>query len=472
MVLTNRIRRIHFVGIGGAGISAEAFLMSDMGYEVSGSDLQLSSTTDALQMRGVDIHQGHSSAYVKNAHLVVYSTAIPSDNIELRTALEIGVPVLDRISFLSYLMNNKFGITVSGSHGKTSTSSMIATIFYLADKDPSVAVGGFVDKLFGNARLGQSKYFICEGDESNNSFLKLSTTVCVVTNIDDDHVYYHKSMDNLKRSFLQFINQIEPDGLAVVCTDDANVLELIPRIKTRCLTYGVNADATFTAKNIRLEKMESWFDVHDKTRGKLGSIHLSIPGLYNVQNALAAIAVADFCGVDFGIAAYALENFPGVHRRFEKLAEVDGITIVDDYAHHPTEISSLLSATRNGSARRIRVIFQPHRFTRSKQLAERFPDAFRNADEIVLTEIYSAGEAPIEGIGSQYLFSFFRQSYPAESIRCLPKKEEVLDYFKKTMKTGDFIMTVGAGDVYRVGLELAEFLRLTRGPKNGDGKLF
>ncbi len=440
-------------------MSALAKLMVDMGYEVSGSDLTETSTTRQLAAYGVKVYYGHNAGFIRTADLVITSTAIPPDNEEVAAAEDLNKPRLNRIDFLSYLMKGKFGITVSGSHGKSSTSAMISYIFFNAEIDPTFVVGGLLNGFLSNSRLGKSNYFICEGDESNNSFLEFATTVGVVLNIDDDHIDFHKSITNLQNSFIKFINQRAPDGVSVICMDDAGVREIYPKLRTRLITYGVDADdVDYRAKNIRIADFTTRFDVVHKARGELGSVHLPFPGRHYVQDALAAIAVSEFCGISFDKAAVALETFPGVHRRFDKVASKDGVLVVDDFAHHPTEIAALLKAARASGTKRIRAVFQPHRYTRSKLMAARYPEAFDYADEIILTQLYGAGEAPIAGIGSKYLFRHFEERFPESRIKLIEDTDEIVDYLKNTMHPGDVVLTVGAGDIYRVAYALKEFL--------------
>lgn len=459
MVLTKRIKRIHFVGIGGAGVSALARLMLAMGYEVSGSDISLSPITDELHEAGAIIFEGHHPRQVRRADIVIISTAIPEDNTEVVEAKAQGLPVLNRIDFLSYLAQRKFSISVSGSHGKSTTSAMIAVIFYYADLDPTIVLGGRVKHLFGSSRLGHSEYFICEGDESNNSMLRFAPRLAVVTNIDDDHLDFHKSLDNLKASFLDFLNNENPDGTCVFCADDPVLRSLVPGITKPRFTYGISEDADYRAENLDLHADFTRFTVVQQDGTALGEITLRLPGIYNVRNALAAIAVSQRCGIDFGKAAFALENFPGVSRRFDRVLEREDVLIIDDYAHHPTEIKALLDTVASFRKRRLRVVFQPHRYTRSQRLAAKFPQAFAAADEVILSDIYSALEEPIEGISTEYLYSFFERQYKPGKVKVILKLPEILTYLRKTLKSGDIIMTVGAGDVYRVAYELADHLK-------------
>jgi len=478
MVLTKRIKRIHFVGVGGAGVSALARLMLAMGYEVSGSDITPSPVTEELREAGAIIFEGHHPRQVRRADIVIISTAIPQDNVEVVEAKAQGLPVLTRIDFLSYLAQRKFSISVSGSHGKSTTSAMIAVIFYYADLDPTIVLGGRVKHLFGSSRLGRSDYFICEGDESNNSMLRFAPRVAVVTNIDDDHMDFHKSLDNLKASFLDFLNNPNPDGACVYCADDPVLQSLAASITKPHLTYGLSDGADYRAENLELQPDFSRFTVVQADGSRLGEITLRLPGIYNARNALAAIAVSQYCGVDFGKAAFALENFPGVSRRFDRVLEREDILIVDDYAHHPTEIKELLDTLGGFPNRRLRVVFQPHRYTRSQRLAAKFPEAFASADEVILCDIYSALEEPIEGISTEYLYSFFERRYKPGKVKVILRPSEVLTYLKRTLKSGDAVVTVGAGDIYRVAYELADYLKERKMPLkakmeekgNGEGE--
>ncbi len=465
MVLTKRIKRIHFVGVGGAGVSSLANLMLEMGYEVSGSDLVPSVVTQGLKAKGALIFDGHDARHVRRADLVVISTAIPETNVEVVTAKQMNVPVLSRIDFLSYLSERKFCISVSGSHGKSTTSAMIAVVFYYADLDPTIVLGAQVKHLFGSSRLGKSEYFICEGDESNNSMLRFSPKVAVVTNIDDDHLDFHGTLENLKLSFHNFLNNGNREGISVFSLDDPILREMSPSIKKTAITYGLSEEADFRATNVKLRLDRSTFKVIKRGYGELGEVTLRTPGTYNVRNALATIAVSDYCGIDFGTVAFGLENFPGVRRRFEKLLDREDVTIIDDYAHHPSEILALMEAVSVYKDRRVRVIFQPHRYTRSQRLASKFPHAFEMADEVILTDIYSAFEAPINGVTSEYLYSFFERELEPDRVKLMLNQKDALKYIRDTISYGDVILTVGAGDIYFLGYELQGILKDFKLPK-------
>ncbi len=459
MVLTKKIKRIHFIGIGGAGVSSLANLMLEMGYEVSGSDLTTTQLTQGLKSKGAVIFEGHDARHVRKADLVIMSTAISEDNPEVVAAKQMSVPVLSRIDFLSYLSERGFSISVSGSHGKSTTSAMISVVFYYADKDPTIVLGAQVKHLFGSSRLGKSQYFICEGDESNNSMLRFGPRIAVVTNIDDDHLDFHGTLNNLKNSFLNFLNNDNREGISVFNIDDQILRELSTKVIKPKITYGLSEDADIRAIDVTLKPEHSHFKVYKRNFGQMGEVTLRQPGIYNVRNALAAIAVSDYCGIDFGAIAFGLENFPGVRRRFEKLLDRDDVMIIDDYAHHPSEIAELIEAVTTYKGRRIRAIFQPHRYTRSQRLAAKFPNAFTKADEIILTDIYSAFEAPIDGITSEYLYSFFERVFEPERAKLMLRMPEICNYIKETTRHGDIILTIGAGDIYLLGYELQQHFK-------------
>lgn len=455
-------KRVHFIGVGGAGVSALARIMLQMGKEVTGSDLGSSSVTDGLVKLGATIWKGHDERYVRHADMVVYSTAVKPGNPELDYARERGMTLLTRIEMLSYLASRQDSIVVSGSHGKSTTSSMIATAFIAADKDPTVVLGSELLKGIGSARLGKSKIFICEGDESNNSILEFKPKVSVVTNIDCDHMDFHGSLANLKESFIRFLNAPGKGGFSVVCTDDENIRSILPRLTGRVVTYGFNREADYQAQGRKVNGRGGIsFEIVHKTRGPLGEVNLPFPGDHNVLNALATVAVCTEWGLRIDHVAMALDEFCGVHRRYERIYQDDeaAIRIIDDYAHHPSEIMALLKAAREVHKGRLRAIFQPHRYTRSKNLATEFPPAFREADEIILAPIYTANEPPIAGIGVDYLNRFFQECYRGEvKLKCMRSLDEISDYLRGSTKDGDMVLTVGAGNIDSVAYELRDYL--------------
>jgi UDP-N-acetylmuramate--alanine ligase len=458
-VLKRSTKRIHFVGAGGAGVSALAHLMLQMGYEVTGSDTFLSPVTAELAALGATVWQGHDERYVRSADLVVYSTAIKEDNPEIAYAMQHPEKgLVSRIEFLSYLTEQHDSIIVSGSHGKSTTSSMLATAMLHAQQDPTVVLGSVVKSgNIGSARLGKSKLFVLEGDESNNSILRFQPKVAVVTNIDCDHMDFHGDLANLKSSFLSFLNSPPRSGLSVVCMDDDNIRSILGQIKGAVVTYGFHPDAEYRAERSQVNREGGKsFEVHHKESGPLGRINLRMPGDYNVQNALATVTVCHKLGVRFDHVSFALENFPGVCRRYDVLSRGD-VIIIDDYAHHPSEISALLSSVREvyQPPYRIRAVFQPHRYTRSKNLAEQFPGSFHLADEILLAPIYDAQEKPIAGIGIGYLNEHFKRRYDERKLKCIDNLADIEEYIFNSSQPGDVVLTVGAGDVCKVGYGLA-----------------
>ena len=461
-MLKRSYKRIHFVGAGGSGVSALAYLLLQMGYEVTGSDRQESNTTQGLRDAGATIWIGHDERYVRMADLIVTSTAIPDDNPEINYAKQHGMPLLTRIELLAYLTERKQSIIISGSHGKSTTSSMVATAFYANQRDPWVVLGAACKHpAIRSSRKGSTDYFICEGDESNNSILEFSPTVAVVTNIDCDHLSFHGSLANLKNSFIKFLNSPGRGGFSVVCLDDDNIRSILGKLDGKVITYGFHPDADYQAQGRRLEgdgRMQ--FEAHHKDRGPLGEVSLPVPGDHSIQNALCTIAISCELGLTFNNVSFALDNFPGVSRRYDKLHEDRDYVVIDDYAHHPSEVHALLSGVREVyHGRRLRVIFQPHRYTRSKELAQQFPPAFMAADEIILAPIYTAYEQPIAGIGLDYLNRFFKRRYDERKLKCLSEFSQIDDYLADSVRPGDVVITIGAGNVVEIGRQLANHLQ-------------
>ncbi|MCB1221932.1 MAG: UDP-N-acetylmuramate--L-alanine ligase [Planctomycetales bacterium] len=456
-MLKRSTKRIHFIGIGGAGVSALAHLMLDMKYEVTGSDKQSSKVTRALEDAGAQIWYEHDERYVRHADLVVRSTAISDENPEVSYAKQHGVPLLSRIEFMAYLADpkKKRSVVISGSHGKSTTTSMVASIALAAQLDPSFVIGSVLKRGIGSARHGESDLFICEGDESNNSMLSFAPHVAVVTNIDYDHMDFHGSLSNLKSSFVEFLNSPGRDGFSVVCLDDENVRSIMPMLKGRVITYGTHPEAEYQAVRRRVHNGGLSFEVHHRSEGPLGVVNLGFPGDHNMQNALCSLAVCRSLGVTTDTCSYGLETFPGIHRRYDML-HAGNVHVIDDYAHHPTEIQNLLGSVREVFKGRLRVIFQPHRYTRSRALAQQFPPAFINADEIILAPIYTANEKPMAGIGLDYLNRFFQSKYDEMKLRCIDDLDAIYQYVVDSSRPGDVVLTVGAGTVNTIGYRLAE----------------
>lgn len=453
-----KTKRIHFVGIGGIGMSGIAELLLSLGYRVSGSDLRSTDITARLEQLGGEIHQGHQGEWVAGADVVVTSTAIAPDNPEVIAAQAAHIPVVQRAEMLAELMRlKKYGIAVAGSHGKTSTTSMVAAVLAEAGLDPTVVVGGKVHGLGSNAKLGQGEFLVAEADESDGSFLKLSPVIEVITNIDLEHLDYYRDIEHIKDIFYEFIERLPFYGVAVMCIDDDNVAQLLPRIQKRIITYGLTEQAELQAVRIVSGDGASQFTV--RHRGEdLGLIRLTRPGRHLVYNSLAAVSVGLELEIDFPIIARALENFQGVQRRMQVKGEVGGILVIDDYGHHPTEIRATLDAIREGwPDRRVVVAFQPHRYSRTKGLFAEFTTAFRRADVLVLTDIYPAGEQPIADVTSEHLLEAIRR-HGQRQTHFIPQLVQQPQELIPLLQPGDLLLTLGAGNIVRAGEQLLDLL--------------
>src|SRR5437867_1007406 len=456
-----KIQHIHLVGIGGAGMSGIAEVLLTLGYQVTGSDLSESETTRRLQELGGRIFIGHQESNVGDAQVVVISSAVAPTNPEVMAARTKLVPVIPRAEMLAELMRLKYGIAIAGAHGKTTTTSMVAAVLAQAGLDPSIVIGGKVNALGSHARLGRGDLLVAEADESDGSFLKLSPTIAVVTNIDQEHLDHYGTMERLQDSFLEFINRVPFYGLAVLCADDDRIRTLLPRVVKRYQTYGLREQAgapppAFRAAEIALKQWGAEFRAY--FRGKnLGPFRLSTPGIHNVTNALAAIAVGTELDVPVDLIRKGLAAFTGVERRFHLRGEKSGVMIVDDYGHHPTEIRATLSAAKQGWDRRLVVLFQPHRYTRTRDLVNEFAHAFEQADVLFITEIYPAGEPEIPGVSGERLAEAVRATgHP--SVTWIDRKETLADQVLPVLRAGDLVITLGAGDIWKAGLALLERL--------------
>ena len=455
------VKRIHFIGIGGIGMSGIAEVLCNLGFEVSGSDIKRSKNTDRLEeLHGVKIFEGHAEENVGEAQVVVYSSAVKDDNPEVMIAKEKGIPVIPRAEMLAELMVLKpYAVAVSGTHGKTSTTSMVATILGHAGVDPTTVVGGVVESLGSNARLGHSDWFVTEADESDRSFLMLYPTIAVVTNIDKEHMESYKGMDDVVQCFTDFVNKVPFFGAAIICLDDPNVQLIIPHIKRRRVTYGMTAQADISAHNITYnDHFGSHFTVW-KGDDVLGDIDLPVPGKHNVYNALAATAVGLELDVPFEKIAEAFARFKNANRRFQFKGEARGITVVDDYGHHPTEILATLAAAKNGSGgKRTVVVFQPHRYTRTQELFDEFALAFNNADVLFVLDIYAASETPIEGINAEVLTENIKK-YGHKNATYIGDIESASEKVIPILQAGDLLITLGAGTVTKLSDEILEKLK-------------
>ncbi|MCS6913421.1 MAG: UDP-N-acetylmuramate--L-alanine ligase [Myxococcota bacterium] len=465
--------RIHFVGIGGIGMSGIAEVLLTMGYRVSGSDLRASDLTRRLEQLGGVVRIGHAEEHLQllgdEADVVVVSSAVPPDNPEVRAARRRGVPVIPRAEMLAELMRMKFGVAVAGSHGKTTTTSLVATILRHAGLDPTAVIGGKLPQLGGGARLGQSEYLVAEADESDGSFLHLSPTVAVVTNIDPEHLDHYGSFDRLVEAFVQFVNKVPFYGLGVLCLDHGAVQALLPRVGKRHVTYGMSPQADYQARSVCLSGLRTRF-VALRRGTVLGEVELPMPGEHNVLNALAALAVADFLGIPFATYSEAVAGFEGVGRRFTVRGEVRGIMVVDDYGHHPAEIRATLRGARNGFVgRRVLVAFQPHRYTRTRDLLGEFACAFNDAEVVVVCDIYPAGERPIEGVSAERLVAEM-QRHGHRGVRYVPRRADVAAALLPELRPGDMVITLGAGDIWQSGEELLALLREETSEKSCPGR--
>jgi len=452
-----RIKNIHLVGIGGCGMSGIAKILHEMGYRVSGSDIREGPNTIRLKDLGVKIHIGHEPTHVREADLLVYSSAVPPENLELKEARAKGIGILKRAEMLAWLMDqSKTKIAIAGTHGKTTTTAMIAKVLDSGKFSPTFFIGCDMDYVEGNAKLGNGKFAVAEADESDSSFLYLSPTIGVITNIEDDHMERFGTMDALLATFEQFAQKVSGDGFILVDATHPNNQELMKRVKARFITYGLNGKVDFSAENLQFKQFSSRFSL--KRNGKkLGEVTLSVPGWQNVLNSLPVFAMSFEFGLDFSSVASALQAFVGARRRFQTMGEIQDILVVDDYAHHPTEIRATLAAARSGwPDKRIVCIFQPHRYTRTALLKDQFGKAFADADKIIITDIYAASEKPIPGISGKTI----ADGISDKEVLYVPRKEKIAEYLMQDIREGDMILTLGAGDIYTIGKEILARLRI------------
>jgi UDP-N-acetylmuramate--alanine ligase len=453
-----RPQHVHFTGIGGIGMSGIAEVLLNLGYQISGSDLRLSPITERLVSMGARIYEGHAAANVAGARALVVSSAVDEQNPEVQEARRLQIPVIPRGELLAELMRLKYGVAVAGSHGKTTTTSLTATILNHAGLDPTVVVGGRVGTMGGsNARLGHGEILLVESDESDGSFLKLAPIIAVVTNIDREHLDHYPSLESIQSAFTEFVNKVPFYGAAIVCLDDPNVQTILPAIKRRTVTYGAAAQADVEASEIGCGHFSSEFRVRYRTTD-LGRFHLRIPGRHNVLNATAALAVAMELEVKPDTIREALEAFSGVDRRFQVRGQERGITVVDDYGHHPTEIRATLDAARLCGFRHIHVLFQPHRYSRTFHLMDEFARAFHQADSVFVMDIYAASEKPIEGVTAEALVERIRQ-FGHRGVEYVGTLDRGVEALAAVARDGDAALTLGAGSVWQGGEKLLEKLR-------------
>ena len=452
-----KIEKIHFVGIGGIGMSGIAEVLLNLGYKVSGSDLRRSDTTDRLAGLGGEISYGHARENIANVDVVVISSAVHDDNPEVVEARDRLIPVIPRAEMLAELMRMKYGIAIAGTHGKTTTTSMVSTVLGFAGIDPTIVIGGRLDSIGSNAKLGQGKFLVAEADESDGSFLKLSPTIAVVTNIDADHLDFYSGIEEIKTTFVEFINKVPFYGLAVLCLDSSNVADILPQVKKRFVTYGLTAQADFRASDMRIKGNSTSFIAHYKGQ-RLGEVSFKMPGAHNVLNAMACIAVAMELDVPFSVIQEGFRDFGGVGRRFQIRGEVRDIMVIDDYGHHPVEIKATLAAAKGGWDRRLVVVFQPHRYSRTKELFDDFVKAFYDADVLILTDIYPAGEKPIPDVTAERLCRMIKQ-HGQKDATYIADREEIADHLREVVRPGDMVLTLGAGNIWQAGEAFLQMLK-------------
>ncbi|MEA1960619.1 MAG: UDP-N-acetylmuramate--L-alanine ligase [Bacillota bacterium] len=445
---------IHMVGIGGAGMSGIARVLREQGYKVSGSDLKRNGISSRLEQIGIEVHEGHSSSNLKEGvDLLVISSAIPQDNIEVKEARCRNIPIMKRGQMLASMVNESTGIAVAGAHGKTTTTSMLYTVLVGCGLDPSFIVGGEIQGNQLNARLGEGKYFVVEADESDASFLELKPYVAVITNIENDHLDFYKSFERIQNAFCQFINQVHPQGIAVMYGEDRCIQDIQRSVQARVVLYGEDTSFDYSLKDWTPMGLGSSFSAFHHNH-YLGTVELSVPGKHNALNALAALATAMELGQDFDEISRSLKRFIGTKRRFQIMGKTRGITVVDDYAHHPTEIMATIDAAQQTPHDRVVVVFQPHRYSRTKILAEQFGRAFSKADLVVVTDVYSAGENPIPGVSGELVYQAALES--GCNVHYISQIEDIKHYLNEELRENDLMITMGAGDIWKLAASIVE----------------
>ena len=464
MLMMNTIKKVHFVGIGGIGMSGIAEILLNQGFEVTGSDLNETEITERLKSLGIKIYKGHKEENLDETDVLVYSSAVNEDNPEVKIARERKIPVIKRAEMLAECMRMKYGIGIAGTHGKTTTTSMVGLVLTEAGIDPTIIVGGKLSGLGGtNARLGNGEHIVVEADEFDRTFLKLTPTIAAITTLEKEHLDTYKDLDDIKSAFIEFANKVPFYGFVMLCLDEPALQDIIPLINKKIFTYGLTSQADIRAVNIEHKANMSTFDVMYLGKN-LGNISINIPGVHNIKNSLVAITVAIELGVDFKIIQKALSTFSGVYRRFEIKYDKE-IMVVDDYAHHPTEINATLSGIRDGWDRRLVAVFQPHLYSRTRDFYAEFGRSFLNCDVLICTEVYPAREKPIDGVNGE-LISNAANSFGHKNVIYEPDKNKIPALLKKIYKDGDIIVTMGAGDIWKFGDEFVkEILNNNSGKK-------
>ncbi len=452
-----RVKKIHFVGIGGSGMNGIAEILLNMGYKISGSDINQSEVTERLKSLGAEISYGHSPENIQYADVLVVSSAVKGDNCEIKAAATEGTPIIPRAEMLAELMRMKYGVAIAGTHGKSTTTSITGEMLAAADLDPTIIVGGKVVNLESSVKLGKGTYLVAEADEYDKSFLKLAPTIAVVTNLEPEHMECYTNFDDLRYAFLEFINKVPFYGAAILCYDDKILKQLIPEIDKRVITYGLSSEANLRAVKISFAENHSKFDVVALDEN-IGTIETNLIGLHNVKNTLAAIAVGLELGIDFQIIRKALAEFSGVYRRFQIKEKVDDILVVDDFAHHPTELRVTLQAAKLGFNRRIVAVFQPHLYSRTQNFYQEFGKALMYADEIIITRIYPARETPIEGVSAKLIYDAAKD-FGHMKVHYIPEKEEIPQRLTEIVQNGDLLITLGAGNIYKIGEEFIQLFK-------------
>jgi UDP-N-acetylmuramate--alanine ligase len=456
-MMMKTVKNVHFIGIGGIGMSGIAEILLSQGFKITGSDLNKSEVTDRLESLGIKIYEGHSADNLKEADVVVYSSAVTLDNPEVKAAQERKIPVIKRSEMLAECMRMKYGIGIAGTHGKTTTTSMVGLVLTEAGIDPTIIVGGKLSSLGGtNARLGYGEYIVVEADEFDRTFLKLTPVIAALTTLEREHLDTYKDLDDIKGAFVEFANKVPFFGFVVLCLDEPALQDIIPLINKKIFTYGLTPHADIRAVDITHKERSTEYTLVYKGK-ELGKIKLNIPGLHNVRNSLVAVTIAQEMGVDFEIIKKALESFTGVYRRFEKKYDND-IMVIDDYGHHPTEINVTLDGIRRGWNRRLVAVFQPHLYSRTKDFYSEFGRSFLNSDIFICTDVYPAREKPIEGITGEMIADAAKK-FGHKNVFYEPDKTKVPDLLKKIYKKGDIIITLGAGDIWKFGEKFIEMIK-------------
>ncbi|MBS3946300.1 MAG: UDP-N-acetylmuramate--L-alanine ligase [Melioribacter sp.] len=451
------VKNVHFIGIGGIGMSGIAEILLSQGFKITGSDLNKTEVTDRLESLGIKIYEGHSADNLTDADVVVYSSAVKLDNPEVKAAIERKIPVIKRSEMLAECMRMKYGIGIAGTHGKTTTTSMVGLVLTEAGIDPTIIVGGKLSSLGGtNARLGYGEYIVVEADEFDRTFLKLTPVIAALTTLEREHLDTYKDLDDIKGAFVEFANKVPFFGFVVLCLDEPALQDIIPLINKKIFTYGLTPHADIRAVGITHKERSTEYTLFYKGK-ELGKIKLNIPGLHNVRNSLVAVTIAHEMGVDFEIIKKALESFTGVYRRFEKKYDND-IMVIDDYGHHPTEINVTLDGIRRGWNRRLVAVFQPHLYSRTKDFYSEFGRSFLNSDIFICTDVYPAREKPIEGITGEMIADVTKK-FGHKNVFYEPDKTKVPDLLKKIYKKGDIVITLGAGDIWKFGEKFIDMIK-------------